>query len=179
MDSAQPRTSPPRRANRWFQAPWVQGIGTTLGTLVPARSYPAWLRQTMMWVPAVGLGALVSSPTVWRSLAESAQAQPDSPGAEAADSARNESAEQLLDTSAADRSRRRPFTRWLGRAGGGIAVGALVYGNMRMGFWLDGAIERGLRRVHVPAPRVVMALAAGGAAVWTAKADRIRAASDS
>ncbi len=160
----------------------MQGIGTGLSALVPARRYPAWLRQTMMWVPALGFGALVSSPAAWRYLADSAQASPDSPGAEAAGSARNESteqphgnsAQQPPDTPGVERSRRRPLTRWLGRAGGGIAVGALVYGNMRMGFWLDGAIERGLRRVRVPAPRVVMAIAAGGFAARAAVGDKKR-----
>lgn len=167
------QSSPPQRAHRWFQDPWVQGLGTGLSALVPARSYPVWLRQTMMWVPAVGFGALVASPATWRFLAKSAQAQPgdDSPVDESTGSETQESAEPppgALDT--VD-SRRSPLTRWLGRAGGGVAVGALVYGNMRLAFWLDGAIERGLRRLHVPAPRVVMALGAGAFAAGTARAD--------
>ncbi|WP_218221964.1 hypothetical protein [Nesterenkonia sp. Act20] len=180
MDSAQQQTSRSRRENHWFQDPWVQGIGTGLSALVPARRYPAWLRQTMMWAPAIGLGALVSSPAAWRSLAESAQARPDSPVAEAAGPQRDGSAVQSPDgsaerptgASAADRSRRRPLTMWFGRAGGGVAVGALVYCNMRLAFWLDGAIERGLRRLRVPAPRVVMAVAAGGFAARTAVVEK-------
>lgn len=42
--------------------PWGQTAVVGALTLIPARKYPAWLRQTMIWVPTLSVTAMAATP---------------------------------------------------------------------------------------------------------------------
>lgn len=136
--------------------------------LVPARRYPRWVKQTLTWGSTLGIAALAARPgtaqTVLRQLRDvsgeghlppgdaSVTSAPDVPATEDGGG----SSHSVPDLPPASLGVRLFFVG---------TVGALMYGSWRFSFWLDEAAERGLRRLHVPYPRVVMG-AALGVATW-------------
>lgn len=60
------------------------------------------------------------------------------------------------------------------RAGLAVGLGAVVYGSVRLSFWLDEAAEQGLRKLCVPFPRVVMGAAVAVGAYRSAVAENQR-----
>ena len=142
-----------------FTHPWTQAILTGAITVIPARNYPRLLRQSLIWTPpiigsaAAGylnlnrrarhklLGRLAASQSV------STQEQP---------TARN-------DMLTGQQSR---APRNIQAAIAGALGGAVISVGMAVGFWADEQLERGLRRLKVPAPRLVMAVTAGAVTWW-------------
>lgn len=57
----------------------------------------------------------------------------------------------------------------------GASAGAVMSLSTAFGFWADEKIERGLRRLRLPYPRIVMAVGVGAAAWWQARQDQQKA----
>ena len=131
-----------------FRSAWPQALIAGTVTLIPVRKYPRWLRRTLIWGPVAvataGATALATNPKVLEKIQQrlprednrSAPQEPSLPRRPAA----------LVAT--------------------GVSVGAVMSLSTAVGFWADEKIERGLRRLHLPYPRVIMALGAGAAAWW-------------
>lgn len=137
--------------------PWTQGVLSGAMTLIPARKYPGWLRQGLIWGPTV-LGSaggtyLALNPGARRKLmaklADTGQTIPIDSGHH-----------QNGDRNSTDTARR------LSIIGAGSAAGAASSLVMGFGFWADEAIDRGLRRMRVPFPRVVMGVTVGALTWW-------------
>lgn len=130
-----------------LRSPAVQALAAGALTLIPARNYPRWLRTGLVWGPAIAATAygayLAKNPAHRTALFERFG------GDEAADQSGALS---------------RPGVVLASTAGLGVFIGA----SSALGFWVDERLERGLQRLRVPAPRVVMAVAAG-ALTWVAE----------
>src|SRR5690625_2436645 len=159
MTSAIGTQSVRERGKNFMMNPWAQAIMTGAVTLAPMRNYPGWLRQSMLWGPLLGGviagGYIGANPDRQRELNEffakfnangSAEPQP---------------AEQTSPSESSERS----WTPLRAAAAGGT-FGAVMSGATALGFWADEKIERGLRRMKVPMPRLVMAVAVGGMNWW-------------
>ncbi len=137
------------RRTKLLDNPWSQAILTGAFTLIPARNYPSWLRQSLIWAPpiigSVTAGYLSAKPRARRKFLERLGVFDEQPpqGREGERSGREIRA--LL-------------------AGG--AGGAVVSVGMVLSLWADEQVERGLQRMKVPFPRAVMAVAVGGLAWW-------------
>lgn len=148
-------------------APLPQAVLTGALTLIPARNYPTWLRKSLVWGPTVvgvaGAVCFAAKPDVRAKLAERL------PSAE-----RSASGARKIEANAARSVVPTPVrkTATLIVTGGG--VGAIVSVLTAGGFWADEKIERALRRINVPFPRVVMGAVAGLAAWYQAKQDDAR-----
>lgn len=130
-----------------LRTPAAQAVATGALTLIPARNYPRWLRTTLIWGPPVAAtvyGAyLVKNPEHRAALIQRFEDA--------------ESADQIDALS-------RPEVVLAGAAGLGVLIGS----SAALGFWADERLERGLRRLRIPAPRLVMGVAAG-ALTWLAE----------
>ncbi len=134
-------TQPQETALNVLKSPLAQAVGTGALVLIPARKYPAWLRQTLTWgstAAAVGLTALPKSRTPSRepSTRESENEQDHRPAKAMSPAV---------------------------RVGAAAGAGAVVYGSWRFTWWFDDAAEKALRKLRVPFPRAVMGAACG---VW-------------
>lgn len=116
---------------------WAQGVLTGALTLIPARSYPRWLRLSIIWAPT----AIAASGGAYF--------------------AGNPEQVQKLTKQAAGRWRSAAVVLLPAAAVGTVASGA-----MAAAFWADGKLDRGLRRMRIPFPRAVMGAAAGTATWW-------------
>ena len=128
-------------------APLRQGVVTGLFTLIPVRDYPLWLRRSIVWGPLVltGVGAayLGANPQKTEALGETV-VEPTTESKPLADL--------------------RGIARVLAP---GLAIGAVMSGTMATAIWADEKIDRGLRRIGVPLPRLVMGLAVGTITGWS------------
>lgn len=157
------------RSRSFLTDPWSQAVLTGALTLIPARSYPVWLRRGIIWGPAV-IGAVLpayvaASPEAHRKFTE----QMSRAGLDRAELDRAE-----LDSARQADSGRSPQPEQQNRLRGvavaavaGGAIGAVLTAAMIVAFWGDEKAEQGLRRLRVPFPRAVMGAAAGAAAWWT------------
>lgn len=156
---------------------WVQAIAAGAFTLIPARKYPAWLRHTLTWGSAAGMFALFTVPGAAKKLekltsgnAGSEKSVAGKAGAEKPDvdgSSAEPSDDARADVEDADTGNptiEKMVSNPVMRMGVGTVASALTYGLFRFSFWFDEAAERGLRRMRVPYPRVVMGV--GTAALY-------------
>lgn len=130
-------TDPKETALNVVKSPLAQAVGVGSLALIPARKYPAWLRQTLTWgstAASVGLIALPKSKTPARKTSpEEGQTEQGS----------------------------RPTMSPVARTGVAAGVGAAVYGSWKFTWWFDNAAEQALRTLRVPLPRAVMGAACG------------------
>ncbi|WP_016995715.1 hypothetical protein [Kocuria atrinae] len=164
---------------------WFQAIAGGALTLIPARKYPAWVRHTLTWGSAAGIFTLMAVPGVASKLekatsgwAGSEKAAPEDVGAETVnvhgDSVEHAGTER---TSTGKFDASKPESEKLDsnpvmRIGLATAVAACTYGVFRFSFWFDDAAERGLRKLYVPYPRVVMGLGTAALYVVSEEFDR-------
>ncbi|GAA2124001.1 hypothetical protein [Kocuria atrinae] len=165
---------------------WIQAIVGGAFTLVPARKYPAWVRHTLTWGSAAGIFTLMAVPGVALKLQEVATSKTGSDKAAALEDVGTETVEvhsdgvENADAVRADAGKvdaSKPDFEKLDsnpamRIGLAAAVAACTYGVFRFSFWFDGAAERGLRKLHVPYPRVVMGVGTAALYVATEEFDR-------
>lgn len=152
-----PETTSNARLSAVLRDPLAQGAVVGLLTLIPVRNYPRWVRKSIIWAPMVitGVGSACfganpqAAQTLSKKIAESESDQPE----------QTELPERFEDT---------PTPQPRGGVRGavrvmipGLAIGAVISGSMAVAIWADEKIDRGLRRVGVPLPRVVMGVAAG------------------
>lgn len=167
------------------QSLWIQVVGGGISMLIPARKYPAWLRHSLTWGSTVGIFTLMAVPGAVSKLQEltpgqagSDQPVPEDVEVELADvrSASGQDTDvRRADTGTVDASSadiEKIDSNPVVRIGVAAAVGACTYSLWRFSFWLDGATERGLRKLRVPYPRVVMGVAVGGLYWATEKFER-------
>lgn len=128
------------------RGPIGQGLASGAVALIPVRRYPRWLRETIVWAPSITMAGMFLCPEQAQRIARKTGLESD----ERAEPSRIEAEVEA------------PLAVRLAAAG---FFGGAVYGVMRTGLWADTALESGLRRLRVPAPRVVLALA-GGVATW-------------
>lgn len=136
--------------------PWIQAAAGGAFTLIPARKHPAWLRHTLTWGSAAGMFALLAVPGAVPKLQQGLMRNKSGSGQEGAEKPDVE------------KIGRNPVAR-IGVAAG---VGAATYGLFRFSFWLDGAAERGLHKLGVPYPRVVMGVGVAALHALTGEFDR-------
>lgn len=132
------------------RSPWAQGVLTGALTLIPARNYPRWLRLSLIWAPTIvgagGLALLAANPDAQRRFAVDV----------GADQQRGEEPEENTVQQA-------DAPTILKVAGAGAAGGAVASAAMAVSFWADEKLERGLRQLKAPFPRVVMGVMVGAA----------------
>lgn len=162
-----------RNLANFLNDPLSQGIVTGALTLIPARNYPHWLRQTLVWGPPVAGGAipayLAMNPRVRRKLsARLAIAEHSNP------STRTGLRPQEPPRAVLSKGNRSTASMIATGTAIGAGVSLLVVG----GFWADEKLEQGLRRLKVPFPRGVMAAAAGALTWWQLKQDQKRNTED-
>lgn len=125
-------------------------------SLIPLRKYPAWLRQTIIWAPAVAATAVAATPgaptSIMRRLSKWQGEDPEEV--------------EFPEISGA------------ARAAIAVSLGAAAYAGGRFSFWADTAGENLLRKMRVPAPRVAWAMLGGAAAWWSVDQDNKRAAAE-
>lgn len=119
-------------APAWSAASQAGVVGSI--SLIPARTYPGWLKQGLTW-GSTGLVAAVAL----------------APGA-------TSGLLKALGTQYEDAGRSR--VSWMTRSAAALALGGFTYGTWRFAWWADDAAERALRRMRVPAPRLIMAVGA-------------------
>jgi hypothetical protein len=174
-------------ARYWQQLenPWAQGVLGGALALIPARKWPRWVRGAYTWVPTIGAASLAAAPEVWsRWVKESAQSsslgeQPPE-GAAARDARPAEHIgvgerdlhrvrQHAIDV--AEAAPKLTIGQGASRLAAAVAVGGMTYGVAKLSLWADEALEDGLRRLHVPAPRITLAVAYGAACAWIATID--------
>lgn len=142
------------RLASFLNNPIAQATVTGALTLIPARTYPTWLRRGLIWAPVVvgfaGATYFVANPKT---------------GLKSRDPRQNTGRadlDYLPATPVSDGQRARRSATIIAVGGG---IGAVVSLTTAAGFWADEKIEQGLRRFKVPFPRAVMG-AAAGAITW-------------
>lgn len=130
-------------AYRLSENPWAQAAIVGSLSLIPARKYPRWVRGVLTWGSTFGVTAVAATPGTATAVLRRLGAWQNQPAEEV----------QLPEISPA------------ARATLAVSAGAVMYAGWRFSFWSDTATEKALRRLRVPAPRVVMSLAAG-ALTW-------------
>lgn len=159
---------------KFLNDPFSQGLLTGALTLIPARNYPTWVRQTLIWGPTVAGGTapivLGKNPRLRRKLsAKLALAQHADP------STRTSLRPQEPPLAILPNDNRSTASMIVA----GTAIGAGISLMMAAGLWADEKIDQGLRRLSVPLPRVVMGVATGAFTWWSFKRDQERSAPDS
>lgn len=144
-------------------------------SLIPARKYPGWLKQGLTWGSTGLVAAVALTPGATSGLlkalsakygdAERAAQQEEPgqagqreqavPGQAAGESASSDSSSEAREDAG------RSQVSWMTRSAAALVAGGFTYGAWRFTWWADEAAERALRRLCVPAPRVVMAVGAG------------------
>lgn len=139
--------APNSEFSAFLGAPLGQGVVTGLFTLIPVRDYPMWLRRSIVWGPlviaAVGAAYLGANPQ----RAETLDEKVVEPTAESKPSGGLRGIAKALVP--------------------GLSVGTIMSGSMATAIWADEKIDRGLRRIGVPLPRLVMGLAVGAITWWS------------
>lgn len=175
-------------ARYWQQLenPWVQGVLGGALAMLPARKWPRWVRGAYIWVPTIGAASLAAAPEVWsRWIKESAQGSsslgeqpPEGAAAREASPAEHigvgERDLHRVRQHAIDAAEAAPeltVARGASRLAAAAVVGGMAYGAGKLSLWADGALEDALRRLHVPAPRLALAVTAGVAFAWIATID--------
>lgn len=154
-----------QRVSDFMKDPFAQAILTGALTLIPARNYPSWLRNGLIWgPPAAGVAGgvyLATNRSARRKLATKIAV-----------------AEQPASISQTLRPQEPPAPlRWKGKNRTaslmitGCALGGAASLAIIAGFWADEMIDRGLRRLNIPLPRVVMGVATGAFTWWQLKHD--------
>ena len=115
-------------------------------SLIPARKYPGWLKQGLTWGSTGLVAAVALSPGAASGLLKALGTQ--------------------------DGDADHPQVSWMSRSAAAVVVGGLTYGTWRFAWWADEAAERALRRLCVPAPRVIMAVGAGALTYREARRDQ-------
>lgn len=144
--------SPDRADYRFSEDPWGQAALVSTLTLVPARKYPTWLKNVMVWGPTVGVVAVLATPGAPTAVLRKLSAL------------QGQNPEEI----------QFPEINPVARAAVAVGAGTAMYASWRLSFWSDGAAENLVRKLHVPAPRVAMALAAGAAAWWQVTSENKR-----
>ncbi len=170
------------RYGQQMDSPWVQGVIGGALALVPARRWPRWVRGAYIWVPTLGAASLAAAPELWRGLVK----EPDreEAGQQARASTQRDVSVQHVGVGERDlgQARRHAIEEaesapkltaaQLGlRLAAAAAVGGAFYGLAKLSLWADDAMEEGLRRIHVPAPRLTLAVASGAACAWISSLD--------
>lgn len=160
----------PLEASRFVTGPWGQAVLVAALTLIPVRNYPRWVRRTLIWGPpvvgAIGFGYVAADPESLPQVSEERKS------AEGATEERTESDEvtepdaQGPPKTGSGVSSLSPLARAIVFATGGAVVGTLGSGAMAVGFWADEKAERGLRKLKVPLPRVMMGCVVGALTWW-------------
>lgn len=142
------------RIASFFNNPLSQAVAAGALAVIPARTYPTWLRRGMIWTPAI-VGVAGSAYLVTNSKAVSKFAKPQKNTGRAD--------RDYLPTVQLSSTQRASRGTAMVAVGGGI--GAVISLTTAAGFWVDEKIERGLRRLNVPFPRAVMGVGTG-ALIW-------------
>lgn len=129
------------------KSPLTQAAAAGALVLIPARRYPAWLRQTLTWGSTAAAAGIIALP----------RAELPAPQTSAEEGAEREGP-----------ARSHPMGP-LARAGLAAGAGAVVYGSWRFTWWFDEASEQALRKLRVPFPRAVMGAACG---IWFYRMDK-------
>ncbi|GAA4514074.1 hypothetical protein GCM10023159_21970 [Brevibacterium yomogidense] len=168
----------PGEASRLLSGPWGQSALVGALTLIPARTYPLWLRRTLIWGPpvvgAIGFGYVAANP---ESLPQVGEERKSVEGATEENTESDEVAEpdaQGPPKTGSGLSSLSPRARAIVFATGGAAVGTLSSGAMAVGFWVDEKAERGLRKLKVPLPRVMMGCVVGALTWWQVVSESAR-----
>lgn len=153
----------------WYWRPVSQAAVVGAFTLIPVRSWPTWLKGGLTWGSTGLVAVLAMTPGAGRKLLEASARMTGAevPGAQeqSAEERGAESAERAEGSQVpSSASSQRGGMSWRTRASLAAALAGINYGTWRFTWWADGAIERGLTMLRVPAPRLVQA---GGAAAWT------------
>ena len=151
-------SSADRPSTEILQNPWTQAILTGALTLIPVRAYPRWVRRCLLWTPPLvgGIaGSYLSVNPAARGnfLKGTGTSQPESVAEQSAQQRQSQSDQQVRAPNA------------LGIIAVGVSTGAALFAVTAAVFWADEKLERGLRRLKVPYPRIVMAIGAG-AITW-------------
>lgn len=162
-----------RSITKFLNDPASQGILTGALTLIPARKYPKWVRQTLIWGPTVagaaGAAYLKANPRLRRKLsAKLALAQHADP------STRTSLRPQEPPLAILPNDNRSTASMVVTGTAIGTGVSLLIAASL----WADEKIEQGLRQLKTPLPRVVMGVAAGAVTWWALKRDQERSAPD-
>ncbi|WP_146340595.1 hypothetical protein [Nesterenkonia sp. NBAIMH1] len=127
---------------RLAQDPWTQAAVIGPLSVIPARTYPQWLRRTLIWGPTAGVAAMAAAPGATTWVLHKASAWQG----------------ETLDTTEL------PELTPAARTAYALTAGAATYLGARFCFWFDAAAEKTLRTLRVPAPRAAMGLAAAAGA---------------
>lgn len=155
-------------APAWSAASQAAVVGGL--SLIPARKYPGWLKQGLTWGSTGLVAAVALTPGATSGLLKALSAKygdTEQPGqqaelgqAETGESASSDSSSEAGESEARGDADR-PQVSWMTRSAAALVTGGFTYGAWRFAWWADEAAERALRRLCVPAPRVVMAVGAG------------------
>ncbi len=150
-------------------------------TLIPARKYPRWLQRTLIWgfpvASGIGFGYLAANPETLDKLGErfggerfgaerESTGTDDGAGQRAGGEANSDGGAPTLS----------PVKRAIVIAAAGAAIGIVPATLTAAALWADEKTDRGLRKLNVPLPRVVMGCAAGGLTWWQVTAENKRKA---
>lgn len=170
----------------WYWHPASQAAVVGAFSLIPARSWPTWLKGGLTWgttglvaalalTPGAGTKLLDLSARMAGTEAPGSQEQGAEQGAEPASGAASdegaesgEKAEGSAEESAGSAS---GGISWTGRLTLAAALAGFNYGTWRFTWWADAAVERGLTKLRVPAPRLVQAGGAAALTYWQARRD--------
>lgn len=156
---------------RWW-GPVSQAAVVGALSLLPARRYPGWLKQGMTWGSTGLVAAVALTPGAMSGLLKALGSKCGDTDPE--DSASSDSSAEARESEARESGAReeagRPQVSWVTRSSAALVAGGFTYGTWRFAWWADDAAERALRRMRVPAPRLVMA--AGAAALAYREAHR-------
>ncbi|HIW99017.1 MAG TPA: hypothetical protein H9871_02625 [Candidatus Nesterenkonia stercoripullorum] len=174
-------------ARYWQQLenPWAQGVLGGALALIPARKWPRWVRGVYTWVPTIGAASLAAAPEVWsRWVKESSQGSSLGEQPPEGAAARDARPAEHIGVGERDLHRVRQHAvdvaesapgltvgQGASRLAAAVALGGMTYGAAKLSLWADGALEDGLRRLNVPAPRLTLAVACGVAFAWIATID--------
>lgn len=146
---------------RWW-GPVSQAAVVGALSLLPARRYPGWLKQGMTWGSTGLVAAVALTPGAMSGLLKALGSKHGD--ADQEDSASSGSSAGARESGARESEAReeagRPQVSWVTRSSAALVAGGFTYGTWRFAWWADDAAERALRRMRVPAPRLVMAASA-------------------
>lgn len=141
---------------RWW-GPVSQAAVVGALSLLPARRYPGWLKQGMTWGSTGLVAAVALTPGAMSGLLKALGSKYGDTDQE--DSASSGSSAEARESEAREEAGR-PQVSWVTRSSAALVAGGFTYGTWRFAWWADDAAERALRRMRVPAPRLVMAASA-------------------
>lgn len=152
---------------------WGQAVVAGALTLIPPRNYLRWLRRALSWgLPATGavaFGYFAAEPRNLARLGERFGAESEGTGGKAG--------AQGAVPEAGDSESLPPAKKVLIAGAVGLPIAAVATGLLAGAFWADEKIEHGLRRGHVPVPRVVMGIAAAAVTWWQVTSENKRSTS--